>query len=638
MSQMSCADKYATNTSAVPAINPALNQAPRFTDVSNQVGLVTGEHWKYGGPSIADLNNDGYYDFLLTNHNETPVQLFLSNGEATYTKHPDIYPLVDLHGVSAGDYDLDGDNDILLSVGGGNGLKPSPQRLLRNDNGQFVDVTDEAGISKMGARGRAVRWVDLDNDGDLDFLQQNAEKVIDEKVPRNIIFSNNGDGTFTYVHSPQFEEIDSERVLITDFNNDNIPDIFAFNSYAETVLLIGHGDFSFTNVTDKMFAADSNNYPGVISVAQADIDNDGDLDYYLATGKLYYTIANNSISFNKEKGRLDIRDQGSKSHDGITLLADNSIGLSHFNHWPIRDLMDAMPVYLGKHKTPVKTPEDEMIVTQQQATGFPDKITDTGWYLGYLGEGKWRLEWILTDKLAWDIRSSISGLTGYIADWTPQDLASPDILLRNDNGKLVNIASALPAETIGNNWGVTPGDFDNNGYTDFFVYRFGELRERVADVMLLNDGKGNFKSTLEHGATTEIGQDSHGDMGTAFDYNLDGKIDILSGDDDNGKWHLYRNDITLTNNNHYLLTRVGYSENGTDPYGATVTVTTANGQQFKLIGSSSASHSQSLLNIAHFGLGNTEQVTSVSVRWRDGTQSRVDNIKANQMIVIGTVK
>ena len=141
-----------------------------FKDVSESVGLITDANWKYGGPAVVDLNNDGHYDFLLTNHDTTPVQLFMGDESHRFSEVKGVYGKVDLHGVSAGDYDADGDNDILLSLGGGNGLTPQPQRLLRNDNGKFTDVTQEAGISELGARGRSVRWVDLDNDGDLDFM------------------------------------------------------------------------------------------------------------------------------------------------------------------------------------------------------------------------------------------------------------------------------------------------------------------------------------------------------------------------------------------------------------------------------------------------------------------------------------
>lgn len=643
-SQMGCSD--AENAPAKSLADNGVNNKsvtaesliiPSFTDVSEQIGLITEPAWKYGGPSISDINNDGYYDLLLTNHNTTPVQLYLSKGDGTYTKQPDIFRLADLHGITSGDYDLDGDNDVLLSVGGGNGLTPQPQRLLRNDNGKFVDVTVDAGISEMGARGRAVRWVDLDNDGDLDFLQINAEKVVNEEVPRNIIFSNDGDGTFTYVANPSFEDIDSERVLITDFNNDNIPDLLTFNSYSDLVILQGNGDFSFTDVTATMLPEGAASIPAVISIAQADIDNDGDLDYYLATGKLYYTIANNSLSYDEANGRLDLRDQGLKSHDGITLLAKGDVALTDFSHFPRGKVMKAMPVFIGKNKSPIGTPASHRPVSQEEAAGFPESITDTGWYLGYLGDGKWRMEWMLTGDLAWDIRASITGLTGYEADWTPQDLSIPDVLLRNDNGKFTDISSVLPEEVVSNNWGVTPGDFNNDGHNDFFVYRFGELRKRIADVMLLNKGDGTFTTVLEHGATTEIGQNSHGDMGTAFDYNLDGNIDILSGDDDNGKWHMYRNNIAHTDTSHYLLTHIGYSDTGIDPLGAKVTIETSAGIQYKLIGSSSASHSQSVLNIVHFGLGADKLVKSIKVRWRDGSQKVTSNIKANQVVVLGKV-
>ncbi|MEI8641367.1 FG-GAP-like repeat-containing protein [Pseudoalteromonas sp. Hal099] len=78
--------------------------------------------------------------------------------------------------MASGDYDNDGDNDILLSLGGGNGLSPQPQRLLQNNQGQFTDATAQAGLSEMGARGRSVRWIDLDNDGDLDLCKLTLKK------------------------------------------------------------------------------------------------------------------------------------------------------------------------------------------------------------------------------------------------------------------------------------------------------------------------------------------------------------------------------------------------------------------------------------------------------------------------------
>ena len=489
----------------------------------------------------------------------------------------------------------------------------------------------------MGARWRSVRWVDLDNDGDLDFLQINAEKMVNEDAPRNILFENNGDSTFTYRKSPDFENIDAERVLITDINNDHIVDMIAFNTYSQAGVWLGNNDFTFTDVSQTYFPAGSDNYKSVVSVAHADIDNDGDLDYYFARGKLHYTIANNSVSFNEKAGRLDIRDEGNKSHDGITLQAKNSIELSDFYHFPRAKLLDNMPVFLGAKKKAITTPVSSVEVSQEQAIGFPEKINETGWYLGYLGKGTWRLEWMLSDNLAWDVRASIKGISGYTPDWVPQNRNVQDVLLRNDGNKFTDISYTLPQETDHNNWGVTPGDFNNDGFNDFFVYRFGELKERIADVMLINNGDQTFTTKVMPSATTEIGQDSHGDMGTAFDYNLDGKIDLLNGDDDNGLWHMYQNN-TDTNAQHYLLTRIGYSSTGVDAINARVTITTDSGSQTKLIGSTSASHSQSVLNIAHFGLAKDKQVNEIKVRWRDGSEATLKNVKSDSIQLVGLVK
>tara|TARA_R110002012_G_scaffold207689_2_gene377719 strand:- start:1045 stop:2982 length:1938 start_codon:yes stop_codon:yes gene_type:complete len=605
-----------------------------FKDVSESVGLITDANWKYGGPAVVDLNNDGHYDFLLTNHDTTPVQLFMGDESHRFSEVRGIYGKVDLHGVSAGDYDADGDNDILLSLGGGNGLTPQPQRLLRNDNGKFTDVTQEAGISELGARGRSVRWVDLDNDGDLDFMQVNATKMVNETSPRNIIFENLGNAEFRYVKSPGFEDVEAERVLLTDYNSDDVMDVITFTSYDKTTIWQGNGDFTFTNTTSKVFPAGHEGYPGTITVAQADIDNDGDLDYYFARGKLYYTIANNSISFDRAHQTLDLRDVGSKSHDGLTLYADADLVLNDFYHFPRAKLLDFMPVYIGANKQQITTPTADQTVTQEQAMGFPDDITETGWYIGYLGDNTWRVEWMLTDDLAWDVRASFTGITDYEASWTPQELGVPDVLLRNDNGVFTDISNGLPEQAKSNNWGVTRGDFDNDGDADFFVYRFGDLKRRIADVMFINNGDGQFKAIDKQDATSEIGLKSHGDSGVAFDFDLDGKIDILSGDDDNGKWHLYKN-ITQDADNNHLLVKIGYSQNGIDPYGAKVWVTTKGGKQYKLIGSSNANHSQSLLNIAHFGLGKDDVVNDITVRWRDGTTQTLKNQQVNRLLTLG---
>jgi len=621
--------------------NMVLNNKVTFTDVSKNVGINATPTWKYGGPSVADINNDGIYDFVLSNHDKTPVKLYLSNKDNTYSEQPDIARRADSHGIATADYDQDGDNDIIIALGGGNGTNPKPPVLLRNDNGVFVNATKEAGIADMGARGRSARWTDLDKDGDLDLIQINAEQMYGEKGPRNIIFKNIGNGKFEYQSSAAFEHIDAEKVFVTDFNQDKIPDLVAFSSYSPLSLWQGQGDSSLTfiNVTQKMLPENLTDTGFVTAVAEADIDNDGDLDLYISRGKLWYQIANNAISFDEELQRLDLRDEGNKSYDGISFTSKNELNLLAFNHFPRGPKKIVIPMFLGNDKTKLTTPVNMTKVTPDMAKGFPKEVTESGWYLGYLGDDeqgnhRWRMEWLLKSNLAWDIRASIIGVNSIQPDWTPQNLGVPDVLLKNEGGKFTDISSTLPKESLDNNWGVSSGDFNNDTYNDFFIYRFGKLKQRIADVLFLNYQGEGFQSSLNHGANT-LGVDAHGDMGGAFDYDLDGNIDLLNGDDDNGEWYLYKNTTEKTKNNHYLLTHVGYSTSGVDPIGAEIFVSTTKGDQYKHVGSGSAAHSQSLLNIAHFGLASSNIVDSVKVVWRDGSTEELKQVKANQVIKFG---
>ncbi len=599
-----------------------------FSEITASAGLNTEPSWKYGGPSIADINSDGRYDFLLGNHDRHNAHLFWGQQNNILRPHDSAIAAGDLHGLAPGDFDLDGDLDIIYLIGGGNGLKPQPPILLRNDNGQFVDITESSGLSKQGARGRSPRWIDMNTDGYLDLLLINAAQLKTETGPRNLVYKNNGDGTFTYQPNTGVEQIEAEKVLVTDFNGDHISDMVTFTPLA---FFQGNNDFTFENVTEKLLPNKLHDIQFVNAVANVDIDNDGDLDFYLARGKTHYQTANNALSFDKSTGRLDLRDEGNKGRDGITLIAGDHLQLSEFWHWP-RGIKIELPVYLGKDQTRIDTPKNNQVIDSQMAAGFPEEINKNGWFLGYLGNNEWRLEWNLNANLAWGIRASIGSVKDIKPDWEPQDLGVDDILLRNDGKLFTDVSHKLPSESSDNNWGVTHGDFDNNGFTDFFVYRFGELVWRQSDVLMLNQRGSTFKSQLKHSANY-LPEKSHGDMGSAFDYDLDGQVDLLSGDDDYGKWRLYKN--TNKNSNRWVLVDVGYSDQGIDAHGAEIRVETENGQHFRRVGSAGVTHSQSLLNIAHFGLSNSENIKRIHVRWRDGSEQSFENIISNQYVIFG---
>ena len=186
-----------------------------------------------GGVAVFDYNNDGLLDIFFTNGADIPSleknspsyynRLFRNNGDGTFT---DVTQQAGLQGtgysmgVAAGDYDNDGFVDLYIA-----GVNRN-QLFHNNGDGTFTDVTAKAGVSGMvPGLGKAwavtAGWFDYDNDGLLDLFVVNyldyniatAAHCHVEGFPTycspngfrgtpNILYHNNGDGTFTDVSEP----------------------------------------------------------------------------------------------------------------------------------------------------------------------------------------------------------------------------------------------------------------------------------------------------------------------------------------------------------------------------------------------------------------------------------------------------
>jgi len=215
-----------------------------FEDVTDQAGVACKGSWSTG-VSIADINGDGWPDIYVCKsgkpggpyrHNE----LFINNGDLTFTEKAAEYGLDDMglsNHAAFFDYDHDGDLDCYLlnnsfeSVSEYD-IKPG-QRLLRdslgsnklyrNDNGHFVDVSKEAGIygSKIGF-GLGVTIGDVNRDGWQDIYISN------DFFERDYLYINNKNGTFTESLEDQMHEISLGAMGsdMADINNDAYPEIF----------------------------------------------------------------------------------------------------------------------------------------------------------------------------------------------------------------------------------------------------------------------------------------------------------------------------------------------------------------------------------------------------------------------------
>ena len=264
-----------------------------FTDRAVEAGLST----QLGGLNMiqADYNNDGCTDMLvLRGAWEFPMRksLLRSNCDGTFTDVTREAGLTEpaTRTQTAVWADIDNDGLLDLFVGNENG----PSQLFRNKgDGTFEDISHSAGVDRI-AFTKGVVAGDYDNDGFVDFYVSNL-------YGGNFLYHNNHDGTFTEVsekagvHQPQSQ---SFATWFFDYDNDGWPDLFVtsyFFSADETLrsyLGLPHNvetlklyrnmkNGTFKDVTEEA-GLDRINTP--MGANFGDIDNDGFLDIFLATG------------------------------------------------------------------------------------------------------------------------------------------------------------------------------------------------------------------------------------------------------------------------------------------------------------------------------------------------------------------
>ncbi len=214
----------------------------KFRDVTRQAGIrfkrPDGQFGEPRQPIIADLDNDGHQDILVTYANDNH-KLYKNLGNGTFK---DVSQSAGLGGagLTGGpavvfDYDNDGLLDVYIAYFG-NYLKgdlPSlsrenlnglPNKLFRNTGGlHFQDVTAKSGVGNTGW-GQALAHTDLDRDGRQDIIVGNDFGI-------NVYYRNRGDGTFENI-APQLgtdKPSFTMNVGITDLNRDGFPDIYISN-------------------------------------------------------------------------------------------------------------------------------------------------------------------------------------------------------------------------------------------------------------------------------------------------------------------------------------------------------------------------------------------------------------------------
>lgn len=269
-----------------------------------------------GGVAAFDYDNDGLLDLFFTNGAVLPSmkkegarfanRLFHNNGDGTFTDVTQKAGLAGLGysmGVAAGDFDNDGFEDLYVT-----GVNQN-QLLRNNGDGTFTDVTVKAGVGGViPGSGKAwavtAGWLDYNNDGLLDLLVVNylnydlktaavcsTHKIVTycspddfEGLP-NILYRNNGDGTFTDVsaasHVGQYVG-KGMGVAFADYDGDGFTDIFISNDTFPNLLLHNNGDGTFTDQASTAGVAYNGMGKTVAGMGAdfRDLDNDGKPDIF----------------------------------------------------------------------------------------------------------------------------------------------------------------------------------------------------------------------------------------------------------------------------------------------------------------------------------------------------------------------
>jgi len=274
-----------------------------FTDVTESSGILS-----YNPTQTAvwaDFNNNGWLDLFIgnesTGNNQFPAELFLNNKDGSFrnvAQQSGVAITEYIKGVTAGDYNNDGYQDLYISILDG------PNLLLRNNGPNnhgiplFINMAERAGVQEPESSFPTWFW-DFNNNGLLDLFvsgyyasaadvaKEYMGMPVEAEMPR--LYRNNGDGTFTNVAA----ETRLNKVMYTmgsnfgDLDNDGYLDFYAGTGDPDMRALMPNR--MFRNIKGKQFgevtaSGGFGHLQKGHGVSFADINNNGHQDIFTVIG------------------------------------------------------------------------------------------------------------------------------------------------------------------------------------------------------------------------------------------------------------------------------------------------------------------------------------------------------------------
>jgi len=306
-----------------------------FSDATERAGLSGMPQGYYSmGVAVGDYDNDGFEDIYVTGFGGNI--LYHNNGDGTFT---DVTRKAGVLGggwsVSAGffDYDNDGKLDLFVTryldwsfkTNRYCGEKKAGFRAYchpdnydgvtnilyhNNGDGTFTDVSEKAGIANPQGKGLGVAFADYDGDGFTDIF------VANDSV-QCFLYHNNGNGTFSEVgllagvgYNEDGKTFAGMGVDFSDYDNDGFPDVAVTDLSNERYMLFrNNGDETFRDVTNPSGVGSATLAFSGWSTHLFDYDNDGWKDLFVAQSHVMDTIQKTSPNLRYMEPPLLLRNQ-----------------------------------------------------------------------------------------------------------------------------------------------------------------------------------------------------------------------------------------------------------------------------------------------------------------------------------------
>ena len=514
----------------------------------------------------------------------------------------------------------------------------SNNRLLTMD--EFANVH----LIKMNGSGGA--WLDYDLDGDWDLYLVNCQG--EEADITNSLYENLGDGKFMKLSETGAEDIgEGMSVSVSDYDNDGDSDLFITN-YGDFKLFRNNGDKTFSDVSAIAFPEGIKDwwYGGS---TWGDYDLDGDLDLYVAgyvdfSRRPQYT----SLRFPMDFGGLPntlYRNNGDGTFTDVTselnILTDASrksmqVVFHDFNDDGFPDLFvandtDANGFYLNRG--------DGTFKIFSGPSGLSTTDGSMGLALGDMNNDG------MTDIVYTNYAAEVNTLAYLVDNKSSNDGSLKNaVFIHSFDSPMVH---KLSWPNI--SWGPGLFDMDNDGDLDLF-FANGHLNSvsgdnRQSNLLFENDGKGFYKDISNSSGILATGKRIHRSAMFA-DYDNDGKIDIfitVNGqqiedgkgntifDANQGKGILLQNRSKTKNN--WIKVRLEGVQSNRDGFGTIVNIQSNNIDQKQSLVSGQGYFSNHAKEL-YFGLGNSDIVDIVEIKWPSGLKQIFNDVSSNQTMYI----